>query len=132
MDVTARSAPRTGPCRKRGPDARGTPAALVRTANDRAFPALTLAALALSPSLAALNETLTLFAVPVLLLGLPHGALDIAVSRSTGMWRNALTLARFLACYVGLAPTAFLAWLALPVATFVALLVLSAWHFAGD
>ena len=92
------------------------------------------ALLALAPVLAGLDERarVALFAFAVLLLGLPHGALDVPVSRALGVWRDGWGFARFVVIYVAVAAGALLLWLAAPAAGFAALLALSAWHFRHD
>lgn len=70
--------------------------------------------------------------VLVILLGLPHGALDPLVARAAGLWQTAGELVVFLCLYLGLVASTILIW---PIASGPALtgfLAISAWHFSGD
>lgn len=89
-----------------------------------------LCAAALALPTPGIGVQLGLAALVILVLGLPHGALDavVALRDVAGLGR-----ARFLALYLALAATTVLAWYAAPVAVLVAFLVLSIVHFGrGD
>lgn len=93
-----------------------------------------ITALSLSPWLGQLDPALRAsgLALGVVVAGLPHGALDPLVAHATGRWQTATGLIGHLCVYLGLAGAVVLAWLALPVTTLAAFLLLSAWHFSGD
>lgn len=98
------------------------------------FLAVAAVALLLSPWLAQLEggARVAAFAVPVLALGLPHGAMDTSLARSLGLWRGPAGLIVFIAAYVALAAATLALWLAFPGPVLAALLAVSALHFAGD
>lgn len=75
---------------------------------------------------------ISLLAVLVGLVGLPHGALDPLVARQAGLWKNGRELALFLLAYVVLSALALVVWLALPGLSLLVFLLYSAFHFSGD
>lgn len=74
----------------------------------------------------------SVIAVLVAVLGLPHGALDPMIARRLGLWRTPGTLALFSLGYVALAALVVGLWLLAPVASLLAFLAISAAHFGGD
>jgi len=69
----------------------------------------------------------------VVLIGLPHGALDGAIAMHLGFSRRAVLFARFLVLYVAMAGLVIAAWLFAPVFCLLGFLVISMVHFgAGD
>lgn len=74
----------------------------------------------------------SVIAVLVAVLGLPHGALDPMIARRLGLWRTPGTLALFSLGYVALSALVVNLWLLAPVASLVAFLAISAAHFGGD
>ena len=68
----------------------------------------------------------------VVLLGLPHGALDPLVARRAGLANGGKGMALFLLAYIALAGIALLAWVIAPYLSLLLFLAASAWHFAGD
>ena len=69
----------------------------------------------------------------VVLIGLPHGALDGAIAMHLGFSRKALLFIRFLLLYVGMAGLVVGAWIMAPVVCLLAFLVISMIHFGiGD
>lgn len=70
--------------------------------------------------------------VPVVLLGLPHGAIDPFIAWQSGVWRSPAGAILFLAVYTLLAGLVFLAWNYAPIVLLTGFLLISAWHFAGD
>ncbi|MDJ0831995.1 MAG: Brp/Blh family beta-carotene 15,15'-dioxygenase [Gammaproteobacteria bacterium] len=75
---------------------------------------------------------LVILTVLVVLLGLPHGALDPIVAYRHGLWRDGVELARFLAVYLLIAALTLGLWLWASSLTFSLFLLLSVWHFAND
>lgn len=75
---------------------------------------------------------ITVIAVLVAVLGLPHGALDPVVARRIGLWRGPRSLALFTLGYVAISAAVVGLWLIAPVASLVAFLLISAAHFGGD
>lgn len=98
------------------------------------FASLALAAIAASLLLGEgwRSAELLVVAAAVVLLGVPHGALDVihAARRLTvsgpGRW------ALFVAGYVAVAALVVLGWIAAPTLALALFLVLSAFHFSGD
>ena len=77
---------------------------------------------------------LTLIALAaVVIIGLPHGALDGAIAIQLGMSQNLLSLIRFLVLYIAAAAVVVGAWMVAPVICLLAFLVISMLHFGmGD
>ncbi len=77
---------------------------------------------------------LTLIALAaVVIIGLPHGALDGVIAIQLGMSQNLLSLIRFLAIYIAAAAVVVGAWMVAPVICLLAFLVVSMLHFGmGD
>lgn len=71
-------------------------------------------------------------AVSVLLLGIPHGALDVLHARDAQQLQRPAQWARFLLRYVAIALLVVAVWTIAPSASLVGLLVISALHFSGD
>ena len=68
----------------------------------------------------------------LILLGLPHGALDPIVAYRYGLWRNGLELARFFALYLLIAAITLGLWFWSSALTLSLFLLLSVWHFSND
>ena len=69
----------------------------------------------------------------VVLIGLPHGALDGAIAAHLGFSRRALVFARFLLLYIGMAGLVIAAWMFAPALCLFGFLIISMIHFgAGD
>jgi Brp/Blh family beta-carotene 15,15'-monooxygenase len=62
----------------------------------------------------------------LVLIGIPHGALDVLTHNSRGQSKNT---ARFIIAYVIGIGLVLLGWLFLPTISLIAFLLLSAWHF---
>ncbi|HET8957390.1 MAG TPA: Brp/Blh family beta-carotene 15,15'-dioxygenase, partial [Microcella sp.] len=75
---------------------------------------------------------ISVIAVLVAVLGLPHGALDPVVARRVGLWRGPRSLAAFTLGYLAVSAAVVGLWLMAPVASLVAFLLISAAHFGGD
>ncbi len=71
-------------------------------------------------------------AVGVVLLGLPHGALDPAIAERAGLVRSAPSLWAFNAGYTAVVLAVIALWWLAPVFSLALFLAVSAWHFAGD
>jgi len=70
-----------------------------------------------------------LLALAVVILGLPHGALDPWIARHRGLMQSTWL---FAGQYAGLALLVVAIWWLIPVASLAAFLLFSAWHFAQD
>ena len=69
----------------------------------------------------------------IVLIGLPHGALDGAVAMHLGLVDKFSTMARFVIIYVGLAGLVVGAWIIAPSLSLIIFLTISMLHFgAGD
>jgi len=69
----------------------------------------------------------------IVLIGLPHGALDGAVAMHLGLVDKFSTMARFVVIYVGLAGLVVGAWIIAPTLCLIVFLTISMLHFgAGD
>lgn len=67
-----------------------------------------------------------------LVLGLPHGALDLWVARRNGFWWDVPSFVKFHAAYLGVAAVVVALFIVSPVNALIAFLVLSVAHFAED
>lgn len=76
--------------------------------------------------------TYGLLALGVVLLGLPHGALDGVLLRNTAFWQQRFPRLRFNLFYLVLAAAVIVAWWLAPVIALAVFLALSAVHFGGD
>lgn len=70
--------------------------------------------------------------VVVVVLGVPHGALDPWIAELTGLMTTRARRIAFNLCYVALAAAVVTVWALAPVVTLLMFLVISAWHFSGD
>ncbi len=68
----------------------------------------------------------------ILLVGLPHGALDPLLARRVGLWKNARGLFGFLALYLLVTAVALAVWMVHPGLALAAFIALSALHFSND
>ncbi len=98
------------------------------------FPSLTLvfvvaAASGISPGAPLI---LVLLVGGVVILGLPHGALDPLVA--TQLWgaRQSFTMTRFVVLYTGMAAICAAVWIVIPNAALIVFLSISAYHFGSD
>jgi Brp/Blh family beta-carotene 15,15'-monooxygenase len=71
-------------------------------------------------------------AIAVVILGLPHGALDFAVAKSLNYVTGVHTACRFLAIYTAVAGASIVFWTALPGTALSLFLGISIFHFAAD
>ena len=74
----------------------------------------------------------SVIAVLVAVLGLPHGALDPVAARRVGLWLTRTQLAGFAMAYALTAAAVIAVWILAPLASLVAFLLISAAHFGGD
>jgi Brp/Blh family beta-carotene 15,15'-monooxygenase len=98
------------------------------------FSALALALVTASLLLPRLEPAaeLLIFAALVLVLGVPHGALDPIFARRLFAVRGLAAWAVFVGAYVGLALLVIAFWLLTPAAFLILFLVASTLHFSGD
>lgn len=68
----------------------------------------------------------------MLLLGVPHGAFDVALAHRRWSIGTPRALSAFLALYVGLAAAFAALWFALPQLALPVFIAMSGYHFAGD
>ena len=68
----------------------------------------------------------------VVLLGVPHGSLDVLFARQTYDLRNKSHWLKFIAYYVAAAFAVILVWWLVPNIFFIVFLILSALHFSDD
>ncbi len=78
------------------------------------------------------REGVLLLIGAVLLFGLPHGAMDLMISKDAGLWSDRGGFVRFHLVYLGLAASTVAAFIALPALALGAFLLISLWHFAED
>lgn len=84
------------------------------------------------PGLVSPNLQIFGLAVMVILLGLPHGALDPWVAELVGLSQTPQQAIMFNAAYLLIAGLVVLVWIWFPVISLMVFLVISAWHFSGD
>jgi Brp/Blh family beta-carotene 15,15'-monooxygenase len=70
--------------------------------------------------------------IAVVLLGLPHGALDLHVAKSLNLVSSFKSGFFFMVCYVVIAAISILFWIKLPAIGLVLFLAVSLFHFASD
>jgi beta-carotene 15,15'-dioxygenase len=70
--------------------------------------------------------------IVVIVLGVPHGALDPWIAELVGLVSTRRTLVIFNLAYVALAGAVVAVWSLAPTLTLLGFLVISAWHFSGD
>jgi beta-carotene 15,15'-dioxygenase len=68
----------------------------------------------------------------ILLLGVPHGALDVAIWSAKTRARGPKAVARMLLFYLSLASVFLCLWLVAPALALAAFIVMSIYHFSGD
>ncbi len=73
-----------------------------------------------------------LLAPMVVVLGLPHGALDMSIAQRLWPLDTMRRTALFIGLYVGIAAAVGGIWLVLPSVALAAFLIYSAWHFSDD
>jgi len=102
--------------------------------NAAAFHKWPILAMLITMSLAAVglvDDTLgyALLGISLIVLGMPHGAMDLQLARGLGLLRNRRDWAKFLLGYLGIAFTILGAWYFAPTVTLFAFLMLTAWHW---
>lgn len=99
------------------------------------FPAVSLIAMALlilTPEWLSPTVQLIGLAVVVVVLGLPHGALDPWIAETIGLSKTRTQAVLFNLGYVIIAALVVLLWVWFPVPSLLFFLMISAWHFSGD
>ncbi len=98
------------------------------------IPIAVVAAVALGAFPSAIPEVwqLAVLAFGVVVLGLPHGALDPAIAARAGLVRSKASLWVFNAAYTAVVLAVIALWWLAPVFSLALFLAVSAWHFAGD
>lgn len=97
-------------------------------------PIALVAAVALGafPSAIPQAAQLMVLALGVVILGLPHGALDPAIAERAGLVRSVASLWFFNSIYTAVVLAVIGLWWFAPVFSLALFLAVSAWHFAGD
>lgn len=109
--------------------------AVLKTVSRWVFPLASGTAVAFVwafPHLVSYTVQMVILAVVVLLLGLPHGALDPWLARSTKLQGRLGSRFVFHAVYLLLCLLVVLAWVLFPTACLLVFLAISAWHFSTD
>jgi len=96
------------------------------------FSALLVAGLAAHFSLAVTMPLLVALSVAILLLGVPHGALDPIFAQRTFKLKGVGAWVVFVIAYLGLAGSVVGIWLVAPAVWLVLFLLISVWHFSND
>jgi Brp/Blh family beta-carotene 15,15'-monooxygenase len=99
------------------------------------FPIVAVVAMllvALTPEWLSPMAQLIGLALLVVLLGLPHGALDPWVAESMGLCQTRAQTVIFTLGYLSMAALVVLLWLWFPASSLLFFLIISAWHFSGD
>ncbi|MEO0367993.1 MAG: Brp/Blh family beta-carotene 15,15'-dioxygenase [Pseudomonadota bacterium] len=71
-------------------------------------------------------------ALTVLIMGIPHGAIDPFVAKQLGVWNTKLGLCFFSLGYLAVAIAMVFVWLYRPTLTLTFFLLFSVWHFSND
>ena len=79
-----------------------------------------------------LSWQIGLLAVLVILLGLPHGALDPWVAEQIGIYNSFSQQSLFAFGYLLISAAVVAIWMVMPVVSLLVFLIISAWHFSGD
>lgn len=88
--------------------------------------------LALQPELIPWSWQIGLLALLVIVLGLPHGALDPWVAEQIGMHNTLGQQSAFALGYLVISAGVVAIWWVMPVVSLLVFLIISAWHFSGD
>ena len=99
------------------------------------FPAAALVAISLPYSATEITSSsgmLVLLGSLIVVLGIPHGALDAWVAEKIGLSRNQRTYLLFLSAYLACAAIVVTIWAIFPATSLLVFLVLSAIHFSED
>lgn len=88
--------------------------------------------LTVAPAWVPWSVQLVLLAIGVLVLGLPHGALDPATAEHAGLVSTKRSLWLFNAAYSAVVIAVVGLWWLAPAFTLALFLLVSAWHFSGD
>lgn len=99
---------------------------------DLTLAAAATVALALQFALGGQPVFLPVVLALIAVLGMPHGALDLALARHLWPLRSPERHALFLSLYLGLAAAVMALWVASPTFALAAFLGYSAWHFSDD
>lgn len=88
--------------------------------------------LSLAPDLVSTELELAVLLIAVVMLGLPHGALDPWIARQAGVFHRWTGWLAFNLTYLVLAALMLLLWWLFPVVALAVFLAMSVWHFSGD
>lgn len=93
---------------------------------------LTIAALSLATGTIPQGMQIAALLGLVIVLGLPHGALDPWIAESSGLIDGRLQTVVFNGIYLAIAAAVVAAWWWAPGLTLLGFLIISAWHFSED
>ncbi len=93
---------------------------------------LTALLLSFAPDLISPNTQLLGLAIIVIILGIPHGALDPWIAEQIGIVSNRQQSIFFTLGYLALAALVVIVWQWAPLASLFLFLTISAFHFSGD
>lgn len=93
---------------------------------------ISLVLLHLVPELLSLTTQLALLGIVIVLLGLPHGALDPWIAENIGFQNTRKQVLLLTISYLAIAVLVVCVWYWLPVLSLLIFLAISAWHFSGD
>lgn len=94
--------------------------------------ALTLLLLVWSPAMLPQSVQIMVLLALVVVLGLPHGALDPWIAQSSGLIQGRAQTFLFNLLYVAVAACVVAVWWLAPGLSLLVFLGISAWHFSGD
>ncbi len=93
---------------------------------------VTLLCIHIFPDIFSPTTQLAVLGIVIVVLGLPHGALDPWIAERIGIRNNPQQVFLFTFGYVSIATLVVLIWAWLPTFSLLIFLAISAWHFSGD
>ncbi|MEO1642153.1 MAG: Brp/Blh family beta-carotene 15,15'-dioxygenase [Pseudomonadota bacterium] len=79
-----------------------------------------------------LSVQIGMLAILISVFGLPHGALDAFLGRTSGLWGTPAQFVAFLIGYLAIAGAVIVIWYFAPLFSLSAFFIISAWHFGSD
>jgi Brp/Blh family beta-carotene 15,15'-monooxygenase len=107
----------------------------LKTIDHFLFPLAALISLVmiyLVPDMLSLTTQLALLGIVIVILGLPHGALDPWIAENIGIQNTRKQILLFNLSYLAIAVMVICVWYWLPMLSLLLFLAISAWHFSGD
>lgn len=93
---------------------------------------ISLVLIHLVPDVLSLTTQLALLGIVIVLLGLPHGALDPWIAESIGIQNTRTQVFLLVVSYLTIAVLVVCVWYWRPMLSLLLFLAISAWHFSGD